>query len=172
MTDLAHSNRDLAQKLNRLIVSAPVEPALAGADAIVTHIEVNDRHGVGVLLRRLFGDWPNILSIRSRNMYGGQQEFGALSMTVSHRDKSRDQVLWNMLHAMRGSAVRRILCVPYFPDDVLNAVALKDLYGVPMCTYLMDDQNVLTSGIPDRWMEELLKKSSLRLAISQELVAA
>src|ERR1041385_5969581 len=42
---------------------------LLDADAIVTTNEVTDRHGTGVLLSRIFGECPNILSIRSTSLY-------------------------------------------------------------------------------------------------------
>jgi hypothetical protein len=61
------------------------------------------------------------------------------------------------------------LCIPYFADDVRTAIALKEIFGVPLCTYIMDDQNVCAGGIPDHLMRELLAKSQLRLAISPEL---
>jgi hypothetical protein len=35
---------------------------------------------------------------------------------------------------------------------VRTAIAIKEIYGVPMCTYIMDDQNVCTSEIPDELM--------------------
>ena len=40
---------------------------------------------------------------------------------------------------------------------------------MPLCTWLMDDQNLTADGIPDSLMRELLAKSTLRLAISPEL---
>src|SRR5262249_40664386 len=64
---------------------------------------------------------------------------------------------------------RRVLCVPYFPDDARTAIAVKEIYGVPMCTYIMDDQNVCADGIPDHLMHELLTKSELVLGISAEM---
>jgi hypothetical protein len=147
------------------------EPVLQDADAIVSHIEVNDRHGVGVLLGRLFSQYDNIVSIRSKDFYEGRQTFGATHARISHGNASRDAVFWNVLEALRGSTVKRVLCVPYFPDDALNAIALKELFGVPLCTFLMDDQNLTADGIPDPLMRELLAKSALRLAISPELYA-
>lgn len=164
-------NRALTERLMRLTAPLPRETTLSGADAIVTHVEVNDHHGVGVLLRRLFGADPNVVSIRSRELYGGRQEFGALRLSIAHQHRSRDQVLWNVLSALRGTSVKRILCVPYFPDDALNAIALRELFGAPLCTYLMDDQNLCVDGIADALIAELLEKSSLRLAISAELAA-
>jgi hypothetical protein len=144
---------------------------LKNADAIVSHIEVNEHHGVGVLLARMFSEYGDIISIRSKNFYQGRQTFGAMNACISHGIASRDAVFWKVLEALRGSTVQRVLCVPYFPDDVLNAIALKEIFGVPLCTFLMDDQNLTTDGIPDPLMRELLAKSALRLAISPELYA-
>ena len=152
--------------------SKPDHPAgavLRDADAIVAHIEVNDKHGVGVLIRKLFGHCSNILSIRSKDFYKGRQEFGDLHIRIWHGVASRDAVFWRVLQALNANTVKRVLCVPYFPDDARTAVALKEIYGAPLCTYLMDDQNLCSDGIPDEVMGELLAKSSLRLAISPEL---
>jgi len=172
-------NVTLADKLLSLTasISLPeIAPALAAppqdADAIVAHIEINDHHGVGVLVRRLFGNCDNIISLRSQNYYGGRQSFGAMHACISHGNVSRDAVVWNVLEALHGATVRRILSVPYFPDDAMSAIALKEAFGVPLCTFLMDDQNIFANGIPDAVMAELLQKSSLRLAISPDLCAA
>ncbi len=172
-------NQDLTNRLLSLTGSEPApaaEPAsrLApqNADAIVAHIEINDHHGVGVLLLRLFGETPNLISIRSKDFYGGRQDFGAWNACISHQKSSRDSVMWNVLEALGGTTVRRILSVPYFSDDALNAIALKEMFGAPLCTFLMDDQNLFSDGISDAVMGELLRKSSLRLAISPEMCTA
>jgi hypothetical protein len=145
------------------------ENVLQDADAIVTHVEVCGHHGVGRLVQMLFEGAPNILSIRSANLYGGRQEFGGAGLCIAHADTSPDAVARRVRDAVGRSTVKRILCIPYFADDVRNALALKELFGVPMCTYVMDDQNVCADGIPDSLMRELLAKSQLRLAISPEL---
>lgn len=150
----------------------PSTPPPQDADAIVAHIEVNDCHGVGVLLRRMFGQSENILSIRSREFYEGKQDFGAMHVCISHGDVARDEVVRNVLETLRGATIRRVLCVPYFPDDARTAIALKEAFGVPLCTFLMDDQNLCAEGISDSIMSDLLAKSSLRLAISQEMCSA
>ena len=147
------------------------ELPLRGADTIVSHIEVNDRHGVGVLLERLFGRYPNVLSIRSESHFGGRQEFGALDLAISHPDPAPSQVSKAVRTALGDNTVGRILAVPYYPDDVRNALALAELTGAPLATYLMDDQNVCFDGIPDELMRALLERSQLRLAISAELAA-
>ncbi len=168
------ANEELARKLLELTAQpacASGEPALSEADAIVSHIEVNDGHGVGALLGKLFGRAANVLSIRSKNFYEGRQGFGDLALHISHPDARRDDVFWRVLQALGATTVKRVLAVPYFPDDALTALALKEIFGVPLCTYLMDDQNLCSDGIPDTVMRELLANSSLRLAISPELCA-
>lgn len=150
-----------------MVASASV--AIQEADAIITHAEVNEKHGVGVLLKRLFQREPNILCIRSQDMYEGAHELGGAALRITHSIPSRDAVFSRVLDALGPATVKRVLCVPYFPDDVRTAVAVKEIFGVPMCTYLMDDQNICADGIPDELMRELLAKSALRLGISPEL---
>jgi hypothetical protein len=171
-------NRSLANKLMRLTADTQVEALTAqseraphDADAIVTHIEVNDFHGVGVLVGRLFGQSGNVVSIRSKDFYAGHQEFGTKDVCISHGETTRDVVFRNVLQALQGTTVKRVLCIPYFTDDALNAIALSTIFGAPLCTYIMDDQNLSTDGIPDSIMAELLERSSLRLAISPALHA-
>jgi hypothetical protein len=173
-------NQELACKLLALTTGGPAV-AIAPppphpdppheADAIVAHIEINNHHGVGVLLQRLFGHSGNIVSIRSNDFYNGNQDFGVKHVRIAHGGASRDMVVWEVLEALSGATIQRVLCVPYFPDDALNAIALKEAFGAPLCTYLMDDQNLCVDGIPDSIMTELLAKSSLRLAISAEMCA-
>jgi hypothetical protein len=140
---------------------------------IITHVEVSDRHGVGKLVQMMYLGEPNILSIRSANFYDGQHELGELAFCIPHEDKTRDAVFSRVLDVMGDNTAGRTICIPYLADDVRTAVAIKEIYGVPMCTYIMDDQNVCTrDGIPDDLMTELLAKSRLRLAISPEMAAA
>ena len=61
---------------------------------------------------------------------------------------------------------RRILPIPYLPSDPLVAVAAHDQFNAPLCTYILDDQNVCDDGISDELMEELLVKSDLRSKLS------
>jgi hypothetical protein len=138
-------------------------------DVIVAHIEVNDRHGVGVMLERLFGSCPDILSIRSRDYFEGRQDFGIRSLCISHSDASSEAVLQTVRTALGDTRVDRIICVPFFADDVRSAIAIHEISGAPMCTYLMDDQNLYADGIPDELISALLEKSALRLAISGPL---
>jgi hypothetical protein len=138
-------------------------------DALVTHIEVNGRHGVGQLLGTLFADAPDLVVIRSRTHFGGEQALTGRALRLKHGRRPRLLVRARVAWALRGLDVRRVLCVPFYPDDVRTALALAEGRGLPLATWLMDDQNLASPGIPDDLMAALLRRSRLRLAISPEL---
>ena len=138
------------------------------ADAIITTNEVCDRHGTGVILRRIFGDSQNVLSIRSTKLYP-DHALGREQLCLGHNGLSRSESFSHMLAVLNGSTVRRILCVPFLADELISAIVLKELFNAPLCVFLMDDNNIHAHGIPDELMREALEKASLRLAISPEL---
>lgn len=163
--------KKLARRFGRnstLPVQTLPRNALRDADAIVTTNEVSDRHGTGVILRRIFGAGGNILSLRSTNLYP-DHALGRASLCLAHQGLSRPQSFARLLAALNGTTVRRILCVPFLPDELLTAIILKELFEAPLCVFLMDDNNVYARGIPDELMREALAKASLRLAISPEM---
>lgn len=142
---------------------------LVAMDVIVSYNEVNNKHGTGILILRLFQNSPDIFSIRSRSDYEGEQDFGKVAVHCECSGLSRSEVYQKVAAQMVGIKPRRVLCVPYSPYDLLIAIAISDLFGVKLCTYIMDDQNVREHNIPDELMAEVLTKSSLRLAISPEI---
>jgi hypothetical protein len=145
----------------------------SGNTVLISAVEINDHHGVGVYLARLFGDEQNVIALRSRSMYGGSCVFSPRSYEIS-RSTSGASGEWRsrMFALCTGLEVARIVAVPYFPEDFENALLLKELTGARLCVYLMDDQNIFESVVSDRLVEQLLKKSDLRLAISPEMRAA
>src|SRR5213075_1123681 len=74
-----------------------------------------------------------------------------------------------LLRILNRNTVRRILCIPFFPDDLVTAICLKELFHAPLCIYVMDDNNIVAHGIPDELFAEALEKSRLRLGISPEI---
>lgn len=138
-------------------------------DVIINAVEINDRHGVGILLRRIFKDRSRIFSIRSRNLYGGNCTFGEYDYLLGGAGLSRSKIFTRIEKALRQYTVNRVLCVPYHAEEIFAALAVQELFGAKICTYLMDDQNILTTSISDQLMAELLNKSALRLAISPEM---
>ncbi len=163
----------LASRLLRMIgkpelIMEARTPRAAAFDVIVSHAEINNRHGVGVLLARLFPDRSDLLAVRSRQMFGGETSIQKTA-ELNHGAASGDSVYRNVLRGLGDISVRRLLCVPYYADDVKTAVAAKEVFDAPLCTFLMDDQNIHADEIPDSLMKSLLEKSSLRLAISPDL---
>jgi len=141
----------------------------ASLDVVVTFNEVNLRHGTGVLLRRIFGASSDLVSVRTTDTYDGDHALGIESFLLPDQSPTRSTA-YRLAQLWFGDAtIRRVLCVPYAPADVLMALALSHIHDAPLATWIMDDQNVGVSGIPDALLEELLVRSRLRLAISPEM---
>jgi hypothetical protein len=172
------------QLQNLLQTRVPLTPALNTAaspgatddpkepiDVVVTINEVNDRHGTGPLVKRIFHGRRHVFSIRSREDWG-EQDFGDWSVTVPQGTASRADCFRNILRVLGGKTVRRAFCIPYLRDELISAIAIKECFGAPLCLWIMDDQNVATEVIPDALMRECLQKASLRLATHPELCRA
>ncbi len=141
---------------------------ITNADVVINVVEINDRHGVGILLQRIFKERSRTISIRTLNIYGGEQSFGVYDLLIG-KGLSRPEIVSKIEKALAEHTIHRILCVPYHAEEILAALAVRELSGAEICTYLMDDRNLLTDGIPDELMSELLSQSSLCLAISPEM---
>ena len=158
------------QSADQVRATTPLPRAvLTGAEAIVTPNEVNEKHGIGIIIERFFGEDKNVLSLRSQNSFRAEQSFGARQLEISHAGLARWESYERMLHLLNGSTVRRVLCVPFFADDLITAICLKELFEAPLCIYVMDDNNVGAHGIPDHLFLEALQKARLRLGISPEI---
>lgn len=136
---------------------------------LITPNEANQRHGIGIIVERFFGHLPNTLSIRSHNSFGGEQRFGTHQRLISQTGRTRAESRELLRHVLHGSTVRRILCIPFFPDDLVTALCLQELSGAPLGIYVMDDNNIGAHGIPDELLREALGKAQLRLGISPEI---
>jgi hypothetical protein len=146
-----------------------ITPTELAVDVIINAAEINDRHGVGILLQRIFKDRSQLISLRSMNLYDGEHPFSDRDYLLSSIGLSRSQIYTKIEQALSGTKVRRVLCIPYHVEEVFAALALHELFGSKICTYLMDDQNILATAIPDAAMKELLDKSDLCLAIAPEM---
>ncbi|ATC64740.1 hypothetical protein CMV30_12640 [Nibricoccus aquaticus] len=144
----------------------------AAYDLLITANETNHHHGVGIFLQRLFGTGPGFICLRSTTMYGGQEPFGDEHLELKSRFMNTTETEARLKTLLAGRTIRRILCVPYYRSEFVHAIAVKKLTGAPLCTYLMDDQNVFAPHVADHWVAELLKNSDLCLGISPELCAA
>jgi len=185
VTPTDHTIRDLIGKLRALTHashSADTSPhdvvwdrngiILQNADVVITHCEVNERHGTGVHMKKMFRNHPNILSVRSENRYDGRQQFGDLALRIFHPDDHPQSVIDRVNTALGKSTAGRILCIAYLPSDAHTALAIQDLSGAPLCTYIVDDQNICTNRMPDDLLRRLFERSSLRLLNSPEMCEA
>jgi FkbM family methyltransferase len=135
---------------------------------VVTPNEVNDRHGTGVIISRVFQGVPNILSIRSTDLHG-INSLGDFAIRFDHQNLPRDKSFLRLLRCLEGNSFGYVVCVPYEPDDLLTALVLKEAFDAKLCVYVMDDNHLETGRIPADLMEETLRKADLRLAISPEM---
>ncbi|MBE9196660.1 FkbM family methyltransferase [Synechocystis sp. LEGE 06083] len=142
---------------------------VADASVVITLNEVTPRHGTGALIRRVFADDSQIISVRVNNDYGGDHCFGVQSYHFPHYGWTRKDIFTNITHIFADHQVSRIFCVPYSTADVLTAIAIKELFGAPMGIWIMDDQNVTVNNISDALMEEFLQKADVRFATHPEL---
>ncbi len=181
-------NRTLRTKLNQMTLSeveaggsdqhiageragCSPEPAPICAEpvyVVVTTNEINDRHGTGPLVKRILAGKRNIFCIRARDDWGGH-DFGDWDVKIPQQGQPRPEWFHNVLRALAGRRVSGVLSVPFQADELMTSIAIKETFGVALCAYLMDDQNIASQGIPDDLMREFLTKSALRLATHPEL---
>ena len=140
----------------------------APVHAVVTINEINDMHGTGPLVKRIFEGRRGIFSIRSRDHWG-TQDFGDWHVKVSQEGRTRPECFRRVLRVLAGRNIRSVTCVPFLAEELVTSIAIKESFGVKMCAYIMDDQNVAVNVIPDELMREFLEKCSLRLATHPEL---
>jgi hypothetical protein len=141
-------------------------------DLIISAVEINDHHGVGIFLNRLFPDSTDFFAIRASSIYGGENQFGSIARELGKEagdNKQRAILLQNVLQTHN---ISRILAVPYYKEDFENAYLAKHLTRAPLCVYLMDDQNIFDPQVPNKTVYRLLRAADLRLAISQEMALA
>lgn len=151
--------------------SATVRNSLqAGAvDVLITPCEINEFHGTGVLVKLIFGSGKNFVSVRTHQQYE-EHDFGWQEINLVNGCEGRLDCYRKALQIVNAHEVRRILCIPWYEEDMLLAIALKDITGAPMAIYVMDDQSVHPTGkIPRATADEAFSKADLRLSISPEM---
>lgn len=156
------TSRPAATGANRL-------PKVQGATLLITHTQVSNRHGAGSLLSKIFAEESPLITFYSRD-YFPPNELGDLALHLPHQETTSIEEAKRRLAAFLGkSTIRRIFCVPFYPDDVVSALAVHELTGAPIASYVMDDQNVFAEGISDTLMRSLVDASTLRFVISDTL---
>lgn len=158
----------LTSGIARATPVAPAKPRRA-LDVVVTPNELNERHGTGVLVKRVFEGCGGIVSVRARDDFGGEHSFGESAVVLAQKGLSRADSFRAVLDTFEGREVRRVACIPFIADDLITAIALHDAFGARLAIWIMDDQNVAFQAIPDALMREALEKASLRLTTHPEM---
>lgn len=154
----------LASQVGELQVTAGPE-----RDLLITMPETNRRHGSGVLLRRFFSHSEDFVTLRSFTNYQGVEEFGGINLLLSGQGLNAAERTTRLRRLLEPFRIRRILCVPFSPADFQHASMVQDFTGAPLCTYVMDDQNLTVSKVADADAGALFAASRLRLTISPEM---
>lgn len=147
------------------------ESRTEGTTLLITHAELCGRHGTGALLIKLLRNEPSLTVFYSRDFFKTQDtEAPAFHIVHSGGRAQNGAKLVRSLLAERKT--RRILCVPFYTDDVQTALTAQACTGAPLALYVMDDQNIHVNEIPDDMMGRLIEKANICFAISPALCAA
>jgi hypothetical protein len=142
-----------------------------GATLVITHAELSSRHGTGALLVRILRDEDNLIAFYSQEFFK-THDIEAGAVRINHSRLTLGAGRRHIQRLLRGKTIRRILCVPFYKDDVHSALIAHAATGAPMALYLMDDQNIHVKGIPDKLMRNLIDQAGICFAISPALCAA
>ncbi|MGA0368668.1 MAG: FkbM family methyltransferase [Kiritimatiellia bacterium] len=140
-------------------------------DLLLTPNEINFNHGTGVLLQRYFSVEESF-NLRSRDNYEDKGPFRGMALNFSA--PTRYEVFKTLSELLSGLKVRRILSVPFYPEDFLIASACRSILGVPMAVWFMDDVCIYT---PDYFdgpsiqvaAKELIETADICFVISPEM---
>jgi hypothetical protein len=146
-------------------------PRLQDVTLVVTHAELSYRHGTGALLIRILQQEKNAIVFHSRSFFE-KHDIALPAFQITHERLSGMNGTHRIQKILSGSKVTQILCVPFYPDEALSALAAHDLTKAPLVLYIMDDQNIHAQGISDQLMERLVRRSAIRFVISEPLRAA
>jgi hypothetical protein len=164
----AYPAEDEAPSAKALAATQVPRTRLRDATLVITHAEVCDRHGTGALLGKIFENEHALVVFYSRNIFNHQSR-GTVTHHVPHPEAELEVAERKVATLLDDHEVKRILCVPFFPDDALSAIAAAKVTSAPLVTYIMDDQNLFFQGIADPLMKMLLERSAMRFAISEAL---
>jgi hypothetical protein len=151
--------------------SGPAKAILDGATLVITHAELSSRHGTGALLLKLLRHEPSLAVFHSKHFFKTHDiEVPAFHVVHSGSQLQRGHRLVRSL--LGHKQIRRILCVPFYEDEVQTALVAQVCTGAPLALYIMDDQNIHVHEIPDEPLGRLIQQANICVAISPALCAA
>jgi Tfp pilus assembly protein PilF len=158
----------------RACAEEPSIPVYAGRqrNLVVTSSENCQKHGAGVLIKRCFATHLDTVTLRPATYYEGVEEVGGTHLCVPFQELAPAELRTRLRRLLAPYEIRRMVCVPFHREECLYALAAHEVTGARLCTYVMDDRNVLIADTEDSLLRDLFARSSLRLAISSELQMA
>jgi hypothetical protein len=141
-----------------------------GATLVITHAELSNRHGTGAVLLRLLRPETSVVVFYSHKIFQSHDtKVPAFHVHSRNPFQKRDRLVRNVL---AHKSIRRILCVPFYREDVQTALTAQTCTGAPLALYIMDDQNIHAQEIPDDLLSRLIEQASICVAISPALCDA
>lgn len=114
----------------QISASKPGERPIKDATLVLTHAEICNRHGTGALLMKILEGVDPLVVFYSKNFFG-QNEMGTVARHVQHEDTRRPAVRDKVANLLRSMQISRILCLPYYEDDALSALAAAEISRCP-----------------------------------------
>ena len=140
---------------------------------VVSSSENCHRHGVGVLVARYFGADFETITLRSSTCYDGVEEAGGVHLCIPYTGRVPAELRTRIARLLAPYQVVRIMCIPHRSIECDYAIAAQDATSARLCTFVMDDRNILVAAeTDDVQMDDLFRRSSLRLVISSEMQMA
>lgn len=136
---------------------------------VVAPVEINSRHGTGLLIQYMINDFTNIATVASMRCYNDDRVVSAVHHYLANPKLARHEIYQSVSGWFSEHPPKRAYVIPYFASDLLIAMALKDLFETQICLHIMDDNCLYGSEIPAAIMEQAIHKSDLCFAISPEL---
>src|SRR5271166_2728103 len=109
------------------------------ATLVLTHAEICNRHGTGALLMKILEGVDPLVVFYTQNFFG-RNDMGTAAYHIQHQDTRRPAVSERVADLLGATQISQILCVPYYQDDALSALAAAEISGAPIALYIMDDQ--------------------------------
>jgi hypothetical protein len=104
---------------------------------VISHGEINNQHGTGSLVKRVLPS-RGVFSIRFRDDWGNH-DFGEWHVRLAEKPENRLDIFREISRILVGRSVRRVVAIPFTSDQILTAMAVKEIFGARLCLWIMDE---------------------------------
>lgn len=162
-------------------VRAAVPPPTSAEQALRTELaqsdltlllmpnEVNGAHGTGILAHRLLRDvWP-LGVVRTFNHYDGTCLLKCPDLLLPNGTAGREEIFRLASECFSPGQIKQVVCIPWYAQEIMLAIALKQIFGTRFVLYLMDDNCLYTGYLSPDLMEEAILAADVVFTISPEM---